>query len=180
MKYLTDLVAEIRARYAVDPKRIFLAGHSNGAFMSYRMACERADLFAGLMSLAGETWLDPSKCAPSAPVAVLQVQGTLDEVIGYDGGTVTITGAAYPGAKVTVATWVGYNGCAATADAATPTLDLESVLPGEETTVTKYTTACHANGQVELWSIGGGAHIPTFGAAFVPALLDWLMAHPKP
>ena len=179
-KYLSALVGEISARYKVDPKRVYFAGHSNGAFMSYRMACEHADLIAGIMSLAGETWLDATRCAPSAPVAVLQVQGTADEVISYDGGTNDLTGAAYPGAKATVAAWAAYNGCSPTADTSATALDLESLLPGAETTVTKNASGCRANGQVELWSIQGGLHVPKFGPAFVPAMLDWLLAHPKP
>ena len=179
-KYLTDLVTEIGTRYKVDPKRVYFAGHSNGGFMSYRMACDHADRVAGIMSLAGESWLDTTKCAPSAPVAVLQVQGTSDEVINYDGGSNAAPLGAYPGAKTTVATWATYNGCSSTTDTSAPPLDLESTLPGAETTVTKYASACKANGQVELWSIQGGAHVPKFGPAFAPALLDWLMAHPKP
>ena len=45
-KYLSGLVVEIEARYKVDPKRVYFIGHSNGAFMSYRMACEHADMVA--------------------------------------------------------------------------------------------------------------------------------------
>jgi polyhydroxybutyrate depolymerase len=35
VKYLTDLVEEIAARYAVDRKRVYLVGHSNGGAMSF-------------------------------------------------------------------------------------------------------------------------------------------------
>jgi polyhydroxybutyrate depolymerase len=70
-KYLSALVVEIEARYKVDPKRVYFIGHSNGAFMSYRMACEHADMVAGVMTLAGETFLDTTRCKPSAPVPIL-------------------------------------------------------------------------------------------------------------
>lgn len=178
-KYLSDLVVEIGKRYKVDPKRVFFAGHSNGGFMSYRMACEHADLVAGIMSLAGETWLDTTKCSPSGPVAILQVQGTADATISYTGGA-TPNGGPYPGAKGSVTTWATYNGCSTTPDTSAPPLDLETQLPGPETTVSKYASGCKGNGQVELWSIQGGSHIPSFTPQFDPAFLDWLMAHPKP
>lgn len=180
-KYLSDLVVEIEARYKVDPKRVYFIGHSNGGFMSYRMACDHADMIAGIMSLAGETWLDPSKCKPSSPVAVLQVQGTADTSVIYDGGqTLEANNAAYPGAKASVATWASYNGCSATPDTSAPPMDIDDSLPGAETTLTKYTNGCKANGQVELWTINGGVHIPALTAAFDPAMLEWLLAHPKP
>ena len=51
--YLGALVASIKATVNVDPKQVFFIGHSNGGFMSYRMACDHADLVAGIVSLAG-------------------------------------------------------------------------------------------------------------------------------
>src|SRR5262245_31050828 len=35
--YLAMVIEQIKAKYTVDAKRVFLAGHSNGGFMSYRM-----------------------------------------------------------------------------------------------------------------------------------------------
>ena len=38
VKYLTDLVSEVKQYYAVDPKRVFAVGVSNGGFMALRLA----------------------------------------------------------------------------------------------------------------------------------------------
>ena len=86
--YLTGVITGIQASFAVDPKRIDLVGHSNGGFMSYRMACTHPELVAAIVSLAGATFGNPADCAPSAPVAVLQIHGTADDVIAYGGGTI--------------------------------------------------------------------------------------------
>lgn len=176
--YVAGLIAEIGTRYAVDPKRVFLLGHSNGAFMSYRMACDHADVIAGIVSIAGATFQDTTKCHPSGPVAVLQVHGTADKEVIYGGSTTA--GDVYPGAAQTVTDWATYDGCATTPDTSSPNLDLDDQLAGAETTVSKFTSGCAKNGQVELWSIQGGSHIPSFSAAFDPDALDWLLAHPKP
>ena len=59
--YLRGVIEEIARRFAVDRKRVYLIGHSNGGFMAYRMACQSADLIAGIASLAGTTFLEPSQ-----------------------------------------------------------------------------------------------------------------------
>src|SRR5262249_37764283 len=56
--YLMSVIHEIEARYTVDPKRVYLVGHSNGGFMTYRMACDHAETIAAIASLAGAMWLD--------------------------------------------------------------------------------------------------------------------------
>ena len=56
VKYLTDLVKEVKQYYAVDPKRVFAVGVSNGGFMALGLACEAADVFAGVVSSAGGTF----------------------------------------------------------------------------------------------------------------------------
>ena len=174
--YLRGLIDEIGGVYDVDPKRIYFVGHSNGGFMSYRMACDHADVVAAIVSLAGAMDDMAPDCAPTEPVSVLQVHGTMDETILYDGGD--IVGNAYTSAADTVALWAGENGCDATAtDDPTP-LDIDTGLAGSETTVARH-EGCPA-GEAELWSIQDGTHIPELGPSWAPAILDFLAAHPKP
>ncbi len=113
--YLENVIKEVEATFTVDPKRIDVVGHSNGAFMSYAMACTHADTIAAIVSLAGATFKDPKACAPKNPVAVLQIHGTTDDTIDFDGGAISLAGGhsmgAYPGARATVATWAKYDGC---------------------------------------------------------------------
>jgi polyhydroxybutyrate depolymerase len=175
--YLAGLVEEIGQHHAVDPKRVYFVGHSNGGFMSHRMACDRSDLVAAIGSLAGATWLDPSKCAPTEPVAALQIHGTVDDTVSYVGET--INGVGYPSAVGTVQTWAELDGCALSPEAGAA-MDLEATIPGEETSVSRYATGCKPGGAAELWTITGGGHLPGLGAEFAPRLVDWLFAHPKP
>jgi polyhydroxybutyrate depolymerase len=175
--YLMALIHKVQAQYNVDPQRIFLVGHSNGGFMSYRMACDHADTIAAIVSLAGATFSDTSRCNPTEPVSVLQVHGTADGTIPYDGGV--ILGNEHPGARETVANWAAYNGCTGAAvDSATP-VDLEANLAGAESTVTEY-EGCPPGGAVQLWTIPDGTHIPGLADTFGAAIVDFLFAHPKP
>ena len=79
--YLMGIIEDVEKTYAVDDKRIYAFGHSNGGFMINRLACDQADKFAAFVSLAGETYLDQTKCAASAPIAYLQVQGDADMTV---------------------------------------------------------------------------------------------------
>lgn len=180
--YLGNLVAEAQQRFSIDPKRIYFAGHSNGGFMSYRMACDRADLVAAMMSLAGASWLDSARCQPSEPVAVLQIHGTADDTVLYDGGTLNVSGttAPYPGAVQSVRDWALLDGCDDVADTSAPLRDLVTDTEGAETSAAAYGQGCEPGGHAELWSMAGAGHIPGLLADFTPSWLDFLMAHPKP
>lgn len=169
--YLNAVVDDMEAHFNIDKKRVFFVGHSNGAFMSHRMACDAAPRIAGIVALAGDVWKDPSKCNPSASVAVLQVHGDADTIVPYAGS------ALEPSAPDSVATWAQKNGCTGALTDTGRTIDLDSGLPGPETGVANY--ACSA-GAAELWTIHGGQHVPAF---ILPDwgndVFDWLMQHPK-
>jgi poly(3-hydroxybutyrate) depolymerase len=180
--YLRGVIEEIGKEFTIDRKRIHLVGHSNGGFMAYRMACQSADLIAGIASLAGMTFLNPSNCAPSGPVNILHIQGSADETISYDGGALTGPPSnmpAFPSAMQTVQLWAGYNGASSEVTDAAPSLDLTTDVAGLDTVVTRYTNF-PPGGAVELWTINGGLHTPTLSTQFSPLVIDWLLAHPKP
>jgi polyhydroxybutyrate depolymerase len=81
-----SVVTAISADYCVDPKHVYAAGFSNGGFLSYRIACEAADTFAAVASVAGVLGIAPEKCKPSRPVPILHVHGTADLVVSFKGG----------------------------------------------------------------------------------------------
>lgn len=173
--YVLDIINTVKADYQIDERRVYLIGHSNGGFMSYRTAHEYSDVIAGIASLAGAE-ATVAQAAPANPVHILQIHGTADGTIAYDGGD--IQGNAYPGAEETVSRWAGYNGCAAEG-LVTATLDLDSSLEGLETTVTRYNNGCQPGGSAELWTIADGAHIPQISSVFPEKVVEWLLARPK-
>lgn len=176
--YLAAIIEQVEATYNVDPKRIFVAGHSNGGFMSYRMACDHADKVAAIASLAGATFADVEACTPSEPVSVLQIHGTVDETIQFMGAD--IDGNAYPSAATSVETWAAYNDCGTTSPAPGDVeLDLDGQVEGAETMTAAFADCPDGIG-VELWTINGGPHIPAISPVFAPAVIDFLLAHPKP
>ncbi|MHC4080877.1 MAG: hypothetical protein ACYS15_14645 [Planctomycetota bacterium] len=177
--YLLNIIQQMQALYNVDARSIHFAGHSNGGFMSYRMACDHANLVASIASFAGATFLDPADCAPVEPVYTLQIHGTSDDVINYNGGCIPL-GGCYPGAVQTVETWAGYDGCSLVGEPQPDMLDIDAGIPGDETTVVRYDDGCLPGGSAELWTIAGGSHSPNLSADFNRLVLEYLLAHPKP
>jgi polyhydroxybutyrate depolymerase len=172
VSYIDAVIADMRARYKVDDKRIFLLGYSNGGYMTHRMLCERAQMIAAGASINGAAWKDPARCAPSGPAALLEVHGDADEIVQYAGGTFR-NGGGYPSAEEGVARWAKKIGCQGPKKSA-PAIDLMPDLAGAETAVARY--GCPAGG-AELWTVHGGQHRGL--ASAMRAAIEFLLAHPK-
>jgi hypothetical protein len=171
--YLRRLIDTIKSRCNVDPRRIYLVGHSNGGSMAFRMACERAKTVSALVSFAGTFRLE-ADCRPRAPVHVLQIHGTDDDMVLYDGGS--DDGGFYPGAIEALDAWAGYNRCPEPPEGIPDALDLDSSLPGEETSITRYLEGCRAGSSAELWTIEGGEHIPELSDRFNDLVVEHLLS----
>jgi polyhydroxybutyrate depolymerase len=79
------LVDTISKAACIDSKRVYSTGMSNGGFMSHRLACEAADLFAAVVPVAGVQGLP--NCQPSRAVPVMHFHGTGDTTVPYDNST---------------------------------------------------------------------------------------------
>ena len=175
--YLLSILKEMESSYSIDAKRIYFVGHSNGGFMSYRMACKYPDRIAAIASLAGASYFKTTDCGAKSSVSVLQVHGTKDETILYEGGQ--ILGTSYPGAVASASQWATFNQCTQNAVTRSSKFDLEPNITGDETSVTAWTN-CQNSSEVELWTMEGAAHIPTLKSTFATKIWEFFAAHPKP
>ena len=88
--YLRRVVETAIDTYNVDVNRVYVLGHSNGAAMALRLACDAADLFSAAVSVEGAPPTEGRvgkdyTCSPSQPVGILQVGGTNDNTVLYKG-----------------------------------------------------------------------------------------------
>jgi len=173
--YIHGLIDDVELDYNVDRKRVYLVGHSNGAFMAHRMACDDAAEIGAIVSLAGATFEDATLCKPSEPVSILDIHGDADDTILYNGGT---TVHPYPSEMQTMTDWQVHDQCTPGLVTDPTTLNLDSRLPGNETTIQRF-DGCARGTDVELWTIHGGAHIPTFTNDIGTDIWQWLSDHPK-
>lgn len=170
--YLLSIVDDLASQITVDPDRVYFTGHSNGSFMSYRMACEAPDRVAAIAGLAGSTFLTPGECAVGDPVPVLHMHGDLDDRVPYDGRQ-----WQYPSAPDTVARWAERAGCDLGAAEIREPLDLTNGLDGAETTVLAYEQGCVPGVDVQLWTMEGAEHVPIPNDNFAEQVIGWLLSH---
>jgi polyhydroxybutyrate depolymerase len=180
--FIRAMVADIQTIAAVDPKRIYAAGMSNGAIMSYRLACEAADLFAAIAPVAGT--LNFSPCNPAETVSVIGFHGTADQHIPYQGGfgPESLVEVDFASVQDSVNFWVSFNGC-------NPQAQKDVVDEIEHETW----SGCRDGSAVELYTIVDGGHAwpggnpgwaggdpPTQVLSASQAIWEFFAAHPKP
>jgi polyhydroxybutyrate depolymerase len=171
--FLKSLIDEISKKVAIDPKRIYIFGHSNGAFMSYKFACTYPNTVAAIVGVAGAMDLVGNDCAISSPVSVLEIHGTADAVIGFTGGG--IAGISYTSVSQTLDIWRTLDKCVG-APMAKEDIDIDESIDGAETKV--FESTC-TNSTVTSWQIVDGVHGPAFSSTFPKAVIEWLLANPK-
>lgn len=96
------IVEDIEAALCVDHQRIYATGMSNGGFMSNRLACEAADLFAAVAPVSSV--IGVLDCEPARPISIMMFNGTADVLVPYNGG-------GFFSAPETFAGWADRNGC---------------------------------------------------------------------
>jgi polyhydroxybutyrate depolymerase len=145
--FVEALLDDLTHRYPVDPRRVYVAGMSNGGMLAYRLACEVSDRIAAIAAVAGAMTFTP--CTPIQPVAVLIVHGTEDAYVPYRGGRSALTGDERIDPSIEEATsfWARHNGCPRTPESAR----FGNVVQ------TRY-AGCHDDTEVLRYTIEGGRH----------------------
>ncbi len=145
--FIRAVVADVEKDHSVDTRRIYATGMSNGAMLSYRLACEASDLFAAVGPVAGI--IEIPDCKPAHPVAVIDFQGTDDENVPLNGGI----GKKEVGKKEdrkpvqdSIDLWVKVDGCSVTVKSEHPDIHL-----------TNY-GGCEAGTAVDYYVVQGGGH----------------------
>jgi len=168
--YINSLIDEISKKTPIDPKRIYLVGHSNGAFMSFTFAC-KTNKVAAIVAIAGAMDTE-SDCTPSTPVSLLNIHGTADKTIKVTGGV--MNNFPYTSATKTVKTIASVNKCS---NPATSKKDFEPTIKGTETTVINY--ACNTHTHLQFWKIANGSHSPKLPPDFAEQVISFLLKQSK-
>jgi polyhydroxybutyrate depolymerase len=153
VSFFRQLIPTLQASVAPDPKKIFVTGHSAGAFMSHRLGVELSDLVAGIGVVEGaiSTRGNPTP-VPSAlgPVSVLMLHGDQDQTVQYCGSGTDLS------QEDSFNYWSGPSGTSCTAvDTQSALCDLQGNI---SPVVEKRATSCSGSTEVQFYKLIGGEH----------------------
>jgi len=147
VEYVDRLLKDLEKLFCVDRKRVYATGHSNGAMMSYRLACELPDQIAAIAAVAGPIGIDT--CDPDRPVPILHFHGTADKCAPFKGGAGKSKDAGhFRSVDSTISEWLKINGCESK-----PEISYET----GNVVCTTY-DGCKGGAEVTLCTIKGGGH----------------------
>lgn len=148
VRFFSELIDTLSARYNIDPTRIYANGLSNGGGMSFVLSCTLADRIAAV-GLVGAAHLIPwSWCPDQRPVPMIAFHGTADNAALYYGGVSWVTPQRMPSIPRWTAKWAKRNGCAA--------IHVESAVAADVMKI-EYPN-CADSAAVVLYRIEGGGH----------------------
>jgi polyhydroxybutyrate depolymerase len=164
--FLSALIDSFVSTYSVDPRRVYVTGLSNGAMMSFRLACDLSGKITAIAAIAGlmpEPLL--ARCAPSRPVPVLLFAGKDDPLVPYGGGPITGDRGRVASAAATIARWAELDKCAGA-----PLLaDEPDTDPRDHTRVKREERpGCAGSARVVLYTVEGGGHTWPGGRQYLP------------
>ena len=145
------IIDTLTTTYNINPGRIYSCGMSNGGFFSYHLACNLSDRIAAVASVTGS--FSPNmmqNCQPSRTVPAMEIHGTEDSVVPYDG----LAGTAEPIEDV-IAFWVNHNNCSSSFE----TIEIDDINVNDNSTVTlNYYKECDDDTEVLFAIVDGGGH----------------------
>jgi polyhydroxybutyrate depolymerase len=177
VQFARDIIKYLEANTCVDPKRIYASGGSNGGGMTYRMACQAADVIAAVapVDFRCVTGTDPlattdtasnntaCTCTLPRPIAVIGWdEGADTSVVPYGGGQTpnlktdcapnsSCVGIGFSSAVVNSDTWAKFDMCTGSATA------------DPNNSLCKTYASCSANTQVTLCTTTSGGHLAVYG-----------------
>jgi polyhydroxybutyrate depolymerase len=172
--FIRDLIQQLQDQYSIDSQLIYVTGMSNGAEMSYRLACDLSEIIAAFAPVSGG-YPAFDDCPATRPLPVVAFHGTADQLLPYAGKPPLLLPV-----HDWAAGWAARNGCANT----------PAVIVQQGDVTGERWSGCHAGADVTLYTIAGKGHswpgsamparITTRDIDATDLIWEFFAAHPKP
>jgi len=120
VRFIHAMLDDLLARFAADPRRVFVTGFSNGASMSFRIGAELSKRIAAIAPVAGACWLEPLSLERPVPMYYITgmddplnlIEGGVPKLLS--GGSDKVRGKPKPPVRDSIRKWAKALGCPAT------------------------------------------------------------------
>jgi polyhydroxybutyrate depolymerase len=170
--FLRHIIDSAEKNYNVDPKRIYMGGLSNGGMMSFRAAGELSDKLAAIAIVSGAmSGVEPPL---KQPLSVLNMHGTDDEIIPYEGlknVPATLNAVGLPKFKpmdYATSFWAEQN-----------KIDGKPVITHHDGVTERHFVNAKNGVEVDEYTIAGGHHVPEDIDGTVNKIWQFFKDHPK-
>ena len=160
--FIEALIDELGNLYAINLDRVYATGMSNGGYMSLLLACQLSEKIAAVASVTGsmtpETY---DACNAQHPIPILQIHGTSDSDVPYNGVWWSRS------IEDVISYWVSYNNC----DTNPTIMSFPDIDPLDGSTVDHFVYSDGDNGvTTEHMKVIGGNHTWPGSAFDLPGL----------
>lgn len=166
--FISALIDDAATLHALDTRRIYATGMSNGAIFSHYLALKLGNRIAAIAPVAGGIASEvAADFHPAAPVSVLMINGRDDPLVPYGGGAVAKTHGRIVPTPRALQLWLQADGLRGE--------------PRVRNVAAQKTGACVEQWQtwsggrggstVTMVSLGGGGHTWPGGAQYLPKLI---------
>jgi polyhydroxybutyrate depolymerase len=148
--FISALITQLESQYNINKDMVDVTGHSNGAMLGERLACQLSDQIVAIAVQSGA--LTTPQCDPAHPVAVLEIHGTADQNVPINGGvgSSSLNQFAYPPPIDGLKTLAARDNC--------PTASTNSQDPINSAVTFQIWSPCAAGTVVEWARVSGADH----------------------
>ncbi len=155
--FISELIDRIAGEYQIDPRRVYVAGMCNGSLLAQVIGYELADKVAAVAlytAFMTEGFRNAYPDPPPRPMPILQINGTADTFIKWDGGIPPGLGNNGLPVRVGVERWAEVNGCSKT-----PEVTELPDLADDGTRIRREAYGeCNGDAEVVLYEVEGAGH----------------------
>lgn len=83
--YVRAVIADVATRIDLDQSRLISTGFSAGGMMTWTLACEMGDTFAGFIPYSGTFWQNIPATCPTPAAPLIHIHGDGDTVVPMEG-----------------------------------------------------------------------------------------------
>jgi len=109
VKFIRNLIEKLLSEYQINPRKIYVVGHSNGGMMAYRLANELSDEIAAI-AVSSCSSMITDEIHPKKIVPILHFHSIRDQHVPFSGG-VGIIGYDFPSVDSVLTDWAKADSC---------------------------------------------------------------------